>query len=474
MRTFFRLLLITLALSFSSLIAQAAVPIATSFSVTASTVGSTQLQLQGLDPDGTALAFAIVSPPNPLHGSLSSLSPTNGFIVFTPATGFVGVTTFTFNLTSGAQTSTTATCTVTVTNAKTRIIDTLIDPSGTPRRGIVTFALVRKSQSTGGLIPAGATASAVLNSVGQFDISIFPSSALTPYSVYQVLFKDSGGVLEERIGVYNFPALTTTTTLAPHQVIDTNLGAQYTIASQASVNAMISGGVSGSPTYSGLVTMNAGAQMPGGQRLNWEAGGESAPSVSDATVGSRLILWPGPAPNHFAIGVGPGTMWFNVGAGNFFDHHFGATAVERSRQSPSELKFDSASALYTINFQSSSGSPGGLRFKTNGSFMQFENGSGLQFEFGAGSLRPTTDNVTPLGDVTHRWQQIVLGSTLGVALTNNSGGQCRMIAGTGSPEGAVTAPPCTIYLRFDGVSGTNTFLYIKQDNANDSDGWVAK
>ena len=104
--------------------------------------------------------------------------------------------------------------------------------------------------------------------------------------------------------------------------------------------------------------------------------------------------------------------------------------------------------------------------------MQFENASGLQFEFGGGAFRPTTDNATPLGDLTHRWNEIVLGSALGVALTNNSGGQCRIIAGTGSPEGAVMGSPCWVYLRFDG--GANTTLYVKQSGIATTTGWAAK
>lgn len=44
--------------------------------------------------------------------------------------------------------------------------------------------------------------------------------------------------------------------------------------------------------------------------------------------------------------------------------------------------------------------------------------------------------------------------------------------GTGSPEGAISAPVGAIYQRTDG--GTNTTLYVKQSNAGGNTGWVAK
>ncbi len=48
----------------------AAVPVAVSFSVTASTVGNKAVTLQGSDPDGTALVFALLSQPS--HGAVSA------------------------------------------------------------------------------------------------------------------------------------------------------------------------------------------------------------------------------------------------------------------------------------------------------------------------------------------------------------------------------------------------------------------
>lgn len=43
--------------------------------------------------------------------------------------------------------------------------------------------------------------------------------------------------------------------------------------------------------------------------------------------------------------------------------------------------------------------------------------------------------------------------------------------GTGTPEGAVTAPVGTLFVRSDG--GTSTVLYVKESGSGNT-GWVAK
>lgn len=47
----------------------------------------------------------------------------------------------------------------------------------------------------------------------------------------------------------------------------------------------------------------------------------------------------------------------------------------------------------------------------------------------------------------------------------------RIQTGTGSPEGAVTAPVGSIFLRDDG--GASTTLYVKESGAGNT-GWIAK
>jgi len=48
---------------------------------------------------------------------------------------------------------------------------------------------------------------------------------------------------------------------------------------------------------------------------------------------------------------------------------------------------------------------------------------------------------------------------------------CRFLTGTGSPEGVVTAPVCSLFLRQDGTAATT--LYIKT-NGTGTTGWTAK
>lgn len=51
-------------------------------------------------------------------------------------------------------------------------------------------------------------------------------------------------------------------------------------------------------------------------------------------------------------------------------------------------------------------------------------------------------------------------------------GGLKVLAGSGSPAGAVAAPVGSLYLRMDG--GTNTSLYVKEAGAATSAGWAAK
>jgi hypothetical protein len=53
-----------------------------------------------------------------------------------------------------------------------------------------------------------------------------------------------------------------------------------------------------------------------------------------------------------------------------------------------------------------------------------------------------------------------------------SGGASSVLAGTGSPEGAVTAPVGSLYLRSDG--GAATTLYVKETGGAGNTGWVGK
>lgn len=56
-------------------------------------------------------------------------------------------------------------------------------------------------------------------------------------------------------------------------------------------------------------------------------------------------------------------------------------------------------------------------------------------------------------------------------LFRGDSGQCRIIWGTGSPEGVETAHVSSVYFRRDGGAGTS--FYIKESGVSNT-GWVAK
>lgn len=213
-----------------------AAPAAASFSTAVAVNAPTVIALQGSDADGTPLTYA--TPGAPSHGTLSQLNTSTGAVIYTPTAGYTGSDSFTYTVTSGGDTTAAATVTVTVTSAKTRIIDTLTNPDGGARSGKVTFILTKAASSPSGIIPANATVSAVLTSVGQFDLSVYPSRAVSPIQYYQVWFEDAVTKNTQMLGVYDIPASATTISLTGRRVTNANLDAQYTFASKAEVDAV--------------------------------------------------------------------------------------------------------------------------------------------------------------------------------------------------------------------------------------------
>ena len=67
------------------------------------------------------------------------------------------------------------------------------------------------------------------------------------------------------------------------------------------------------------------------------------------------------------------------------------------------------------------------------------------------------DNLLEVNDA----GEILLGAT-----------NCKVLAGTGSPEGVVTASVGSIYLRNDGGAGTS--FYVKESGFGTNTGWVGK
>lgn len=78
---------------------------------------------------------------------------------------------------------------------------------------------------------------------------------------------------------------------------------------------------------------------------------------------------------------------------------------------------------------------------------------------------PSATNTYALGDVSLRWSN-VYGTNL-----RPGAGTAIWTSGTGTPEGAVTAPVGSLFTRTDG--GAVTTLYVKESGAGNT-GWVAK
>jgi hypothetical protein len=85
------------------------IPIANDLNLNAAPNVPLSFSLSGTDPDGDALSFAIVTPP--AHGQFSGVAPA---LVYTPATGFSGIDTFTYRASDGSADSAPATVRINV------------------------------------------------------------------------------------------------------------------------------------------------------------------------------------------------------------------------------------------------------------------------------------------------------------------------------------------------------------------------
>lgn len=217
---------------------------ATSFSTTVSTVGSTQISLQGAVDSGTLTfgygASGCASCTLPAHGTLSNFNNSAGTIVYTPTAGYTGSDTFQFTaIKNGSTSSSNATVTITVTSAKTTITDTLTRADGSAYTGTITFILTQAVASPDSIIPATATVSATLNGSGQFTVSLYPSTALSPQAYYQAWYASTNSLQREFLGLYAIPASSTTITLSPYKVTDTNLATRYAFVPQSAFNSFL-------------------------------------------------------------------------------------------------------------------------------------------------------------------------------------------------------------------------------------------
>jgi Pectate lyase superfamily protein len=114
-----------------------------------------------------------------------------------------------------------------------------------------------------------------------------------------------------------------------------------------------------------------------------------------------------------------------------------------------------------------------------GLYLYGSSGSFFDNPSGALSLRAGTGQALSVGDLTSTpfnftnatgtWQFILNNGTAVIRLGSASGPLIR--SGSGTPEGAVTAPVGSLYLRTDGGAGTSH--YVKESGAGNT-GWAAK
>lgn len=106
---------------------------------------------------------------------------------------------------------------------------------------------------------------------------------------------------------------------------------------------------------------------------------------------------------------------------------------------------------------------GSLRFASAGSLVMRLSSANIVAGSGV-NVVPTTSNNADVGSSGTPWRSIYAGTSV-------VSGTAQWRFGTGSPEGAVTAPVGSIYSRTDG--GAATSFYVKESGAGNT-GWVAK
>ncbi|MEO7508554.1 MAG: Ig-like domain-containing protein, partial [Pyrinomonadaceae bacterium] len=538
-----RVLFLIMTLAALAVPAYATAPTADSFSSTASTVGAALLQLQGADADGTALVYAVGTSPS--HGTLSGLITATGYVVYTPTASYTGADSFTYTVTSGGATTSPATVTLTVTNAKTRIVDHIMDSSGTGRPGIVTFVLTQAVYSPAGLIPASAWVSGVVASDGAFDVSIYPSTALSPQSYYQLWFQATGSLRREYLGTFAIPATSATSILIePYRVLTGNLNAQYQFMSTAAINALTTGlagsvtafngrtgaitpatndytwaqinkatssladittrsasdlssgtvatarlgsGTANSSTYlrgdgawtapSFVSTSGTTGNIPyisgtnvlsdspilryGSGTIGFPTGTAAAPSTSDQTTGTRLLMYPGATGEHLGLGVESGKLWFNVGAANAYKYYWAASTAQHHTVTPGQYLVTTSSSTFTLDYHTSATpSTAAMIIKTNADTVRITTNDTAVWDFQSNvSFRPVEDLAVDIGDSTHRVINLFSNyARLGTGIKDSNG---NLLLGT-----TATTSSVNYFQAAGGATGTGPYFSALGSDSN--------
>lgn len=126
----------------------------------------------------------------------------------------------------------------------------------------------------------------------------------------------------------------------------------------------------------GLSTFSLGVSIPGAKQLTWTTANVAAPSLTDNTIGSRIKIHDGAAPDHTAIGLESGAGWFNTADANSWKFYYAAV-----------LKHTLTKDVFSLS--------GALHFLSGGSIRaRIESAAldTLSFEKSDGTVRWTIDS----------------------------------------------------------------------------------
>jgi hypothetical protein len=101
----------------------------------------------------------------------------------------------------------------------------------------------------------------------------------------------------------------------------------------------------------------------------------------------------------------------------------------------------------------------------SGTVMNIQSPGNIELTSASSIFRPAADNTYSNGVVSRRWLDTF------TTRVRPGAGAVVWTSGTGTPEGAVTAPVGSLYTRTDG--GASTTLYVKETGTGNT-GWVAK
>jgi len=201
----------------------------------------------------------------------------------------------------------------------TLVFANVVDNTGAPRKGSVTFILVSaetdSSQAPGGLVVRRPSQSFTLDSQGGFQARLYASRALNPVAYYQMWYTDQKNVKTEFLGLFDVPVASGLVNLATYKVTDTDLLKRYVFASQASLdnNTAILGSLV-SPLWDTPKT------CANPTSITWNTQGR----ITAATCASGTQTAPTPPPVPILASVSPnsaigggGTFTLTVNGSNF-------------------------------------------------------------------------------------------------------------------------------------------------------------